>query len=110
MRNRAIQINLLFFAPSNEVANQEFVSGETLNENIISDNPLNSPHHDALHPDPDEDYSSKFMFDDDSASIAAPLVCSSNHFSPKPSSSRPAYNFGLSSSLSEPDDEEIQAE
>ncbi|CAI9265638.1 unnamed protein product [Lactuca saligna] len=79
----------------------------TLNENIISEKPLKSPHNDAIHPDPDEEHPSKFMFNEDSASIDAPLVGSYILYSQKPSSSKLAYGIGLSISSSEPDNDEI---
>lgn len=110
MRNRAIQSNIPFVAPSDEFVDQEFALGETLNDKIILNNPSNSPHHDALHSDPNLDHSSDFMFDDDNASIVAPPVRSSIHFSQNPSLSRPSYDFRISLSSSEPVDEEIQAE
>lgn len=47
------------------------------------------------------------MFDDEGASIAAPPVFSFL-FPSNPSSSRPYFDFGLSSSSSEPVDEEIK--
>ena len=48
------------------------------------------------------------MFDDEGASIAAPQLFSSFHFPSKASFSRPFFDFGLSSTFSEPVDEEIQ--
>lgn len=48
------------------------------------------------------------MFNDDNTSIAAQPLFSSLHLLTKPSSSRKMYDFGLSSSSSEPVDEEIK--
>lgn len=73
-RNKAIQSNLPSVAPSDEVVDQDFASGATLNDNIISNNPPKSPYQDALHRNPNEEHSSEFMFDEESASISAPPV------------------------------------
>lgn len=88
MRHQAIQSNLPFISHSDEVMDQEFASGENDQDTIISNDPPKSPHHDAFHTDLDEEYSSEFMFDDDSASVAAP-VFSSFQALQKPSSSTP---------------------
>lgn len=92
MRNQAIQMNLPFIAPYDDVTEQEFVSGETHQENIISNDPLKSTHHDTFHPDPDEEHSTTFMFDDNNVSITARPVFSSLHVLQNPSSSRPIYD------------------
>lgn len=83
-------------------------SRETPQINLISDDPPNSPHRNALHPYLDEERSDVYMFDDASAAIAAPPLLSPHHFQSKPSSSKPVYDFGLLSSSLEPIDEEIK--
>ena len=107
MRNQAIQSNIPFVAPSDEVIYQEFASGETHQDTVISDEPPDSTHHEALHPDPNEEHSTEFMFDDDSASVATPPVFSSFHALQKPSSSRPIYDFVLLSTSLDLVDEEF---
>lgn len=88
MRNKTIQSNMPFIVPNDEVANMEFASGET---------PPNTLHN-VMHYDPNEELSDEVMFDDEGASIATP-------FPSNPSSSRPNFDFGLSSSSSESVDE-----
>lgn len=107
MRNKGIQSNLPFVAPSDEVADQEFASGEK-QDNVVSDDPPKSQHHDAFHTDLDKEHSDEFMFNDDSASICAPPLFSSLHLPTNPSSSKPVYDYGLSSSFSEPVEGEIK--
>lgn len=107
MRNRASQSNLPFVAPTDEITYLEFSSRETP-DNIASDDPPKTQHHYALHPDPDEELSDEVFFNDDSTSITRQLLFSSLHLLTKPSSSRKMYDFGLSSSSSEPVDEEIK--
>lgn len=55
MTNKAIQSNLPFAAPNDEINDLEFASGETLK------NPL----HDSMHSDPNEEHSDEVMFDDE---------------------------------------------
>ncbi|CAH1452641.1 unnamed protein product [Lactuca virosa] len=82
-------------------------SGET-QDNIVLEDPLKTQHHDALHPDPDEELLDELLFNNDSASIAARPLFSSFNLPTKPSSSSLVYDFGLSSSSSKLVDEEIK--
>lgn len=107
MRKRAIQSNLPFVAPTDEIDDLQFTSGET-KDKVISDVPPKSPLRDTFHQDPDEELSNKVMFGDEGASIATPPLFSSFLFPSKPSSSRPDLDFGISSSSFEPVDEEIK--
>ena len=96
MRNKAIQSNLPLVAPSNEVTNLNFTSGETP-----------KTHHDSMHSDPNEELSEEILFDDDDASIADTRALPSVRFQYNPSSLKPRFDFRLSSSSSEPVNEEI---
>lgn len=67
-----------------------------------------SPHTNAFFPPSDEEHSTDFMFDDDSGSFSTiPILCAFKTLQ-KPYSSKPVYDFGLSSSSSKHVDEEIQ--
>ena len=108
MRNRAIQSNLPFVSPIDEVTDQEFASREAHKTTIISGNPSKFHHHDGFQPHLDEERSMESMINDDSTSVGAHVLFSSFHSMQKPSSSRPIYVFGLRSSSSKHVDEEIQ--
>lgn len=107
MRNRVIQSDSPFVAPTDDIADLEFASRET-QHNTISDNSPKTQHHEVFLTDPNEEHSDEVMFDDEGVSITAPQLFSSFHFPSKPSSSSPIFDFGLSSSPSELVDEEIK--
>ena len=95
MRNMVIQSNLPFVAPTDEITDLEFASGETPKTHL----------HDSMHSDLNEEHSNEVMFDDEGTLIVSPNLFSSFPFSSNPSSSRLHLDFGLSSSSSEPVDE-----
>lgn len=70
MRNKAIHSNLRFVAPTDDITDLEFASRETQN-NIVSDDPPKTQHHETLHPDTDEELLDEVLFNDDSTYVAA---------------------------------------
>lgn len=62
IRNMTIQSNMPFVVPSDEVADLEFAFGET----------PNTPFHDTMHSDPNEERSNKVMFADEGGFVDAP--------------------------------------
>ena len=69
MQNKAIQSNLPFVAPSDEVNDLNFTSSETP-----------KTHNDSMHSDPNEELSRELIFDDDGASVANTLSLPSVRF------------------------------
>lgn len=98
MRKRAIQSNLSFVAPVDDITNLEFASRQT----------PTTQQHDGMHSDLNKQLSDEVMFNDASASIDATPVLPLVRFQSKPSSSRINFGFGLSSSSYEPLNEEVK--
>lgn len=109
MRKRSIQSNMVFIAPTDEQIDQEFTSsnpsqsiviGEARDTTIFLNDSPKSPHVNALQPPSDEKHLTKFMFDDDIASVGALPLFSTFKTLEKPSFSKPDFEFGLPSSSS----------
>lgn len=109
MRNRAIQSNLPFVPPTDDIADLKFSSGET-QSNIITNIPFKTQPIDGLHSDPNEELYNEVMFADKGISIVSHPQFTSFFFSSNPSSSRSDLDFGISLSSFEPVEEEINTE
>lgn len=63
-----------------------------------------------MHSDPNEEHYEELIFDDDSASVADLRTLHFARFKSTPSSSKPKFDFGLSSSSLDPSNEQHNLE